>query len=396
MGEVVAARPRICPKTLMRDVFFIFLRLGFTSFGGPMAHFGYFRRDLVLRRAWLSDAEYADLIALCQMLPGPASSQVGFALGHHRAGWPGAIAAFVGFTLPSFLLMLAAATALRRFLTGGLAHGLHLAAVAVVAVAVAGMARRLCATWATRGIALVAGLVAFALSGFTGQLAAIAIGGGIGLAASLAPPGPVTPIAQAKASPAWLPLLLYLVLMGLALSLRGSGPAAQLAGFVRSGGLVFGGGHVVLALLQRAVVAPGFVPESRFLAGYGVAQALPGPLFSLAAYLGALLPPPLSGVAGALLATLAIFLPGFLLLAALLPVWARLRQADTPRSMLTGLNAAVVGLLAASWLNPILGHAVHTGSDVIVSALLCLALARFSVPAIAVVAAGVAAGLAGF
>ncbi len=385
----------------MLEVFLVFLRLGATSFGGPMAHLGYFRRTLVQRRAWLTDADYADLIALCQMLPGPASSQLGFALGHRRAGWPGAIAAFAGFTLPSFLLMVVAATWLRHVITGGLAHGLQLAAVAVVAQAVLGMGRKLCVPLPARGLALLAAGLALAWPGFAGQFAAILLGAGAGLALPLAPPrlsspAPAPLAAPAStARPAMLPLAFYGVLMVAALTWRGTGSVAQIAAFVRSGGLVFGGGHVVLPLLQQAIVAPGYVPESRFLAGYGAAQALPGPLFSLAAYLGAMLPPPLTGLAGALLATIAIFLPGFLLLAAMLPAWAGLRRAPKARAALAGINAAVVGLLAAAWVTPVLGHAVHATADLVIAALLFLALFLGNWPAIAVVAAGATAGALG-
>lgn len=338
--------------TAALSVFLVFLRLGLTSFGGPAAHIGYFRDEFVQRRRWLDDAVFADLVTLCQFLPGPASSQLGFAIGLRRAGWPGALAAFLGFTLPSALLMFGfafGAASLSGPLWQGVLHGLKLAAVAIVAQAVLGMARSLCPDRERAGIAALAVLLLALLPGSLGMIAAITLGALAGLALGRGTAGqPAPPLA----SPVPLPLasaallLFALLLAGLPLLAPLSPGLALFDTFFRAGALVFGGGHVVLPLLQAGVVDPGLVAPDAFLAGYGAAQALPGPLFSLAAQLGALAPP--GGADGAALALVAIFLPGFLLLIAALPLWERLRALAPAQSLMQGATAAMVGILGAA------------------------------------------------
>jgi len=376
------------------DVFAVFLRLGLTSFGGPIAHLGYFRTEFVTRLAWLSDQAYADLIALCQFLPGPASSQAGFAIGLMRAGPLGALAAFVGFTLPSAVLMFAfayGASSLSGPLGVGLIHGLKLVAVAVVAQAVLGMARTLAPDRLRAAFALAALVVATA---GLGQILAIALGalGGVLLfkpeaaARSEAMALPMSHRAGLVSLGLFLLLLIVLPLLG-----HGSGAGSwQVAGvFYRVGALVFGGGHVVLPLLQTALVTPGWVAEGQFLAGYGAAQALPGPLFSLAAYLGALMPPTgPHGLWGASLALVFLFLPGLLLVVAALPFWSRLRHTPRLHASMAGANAAVVGVLAAALYSPIWTSAVFTPSDFALAALGFIALVQFRVAPVWVVLGG--------
>lgn len=340
------------PQTSALQIFAIFLRLGLTSFGGPAAHLGYFRDEFVQRRGWLDDAAYADLVTLCQFLPGPSSSQTGFALGMLRGGWPGAVAAFLGFTLPSALLMFALAAGAGA-MTGpgwaGMLHGLKLAAVAIVAQAVLGMARSLCPDRARATIAVLAVLLGAVLPGAIGMVAGIAAGAVAGLALGRGPGGGA---ARPLSAPIARPLafgalgLCAGLLLGLPLLAPLTPALALFDSFFRAGALVFGGGHVVLPLLAAEVVQPGLIAPDTFLAGYGSAQALPGPLFSLAAYLGALTPP--GGAAGAMLALTAIFLPGFLLLVGLLPLWERLRALAPAQALMQGANAAVVGILGAA------------------------------------------------
>ena len=376
LRQDAAARPA---QGTPAEVLAVFLRLGLTSFGGPIAHLGYFRDELVTRRRWLDDATYADLVALCQFLPGPASSQVGFALGMMRAGWPGALAAFAGFTLPSAVALVVFALTAARLsgpLGDGALHGLKLVAVAIVAQAVWGMARTLCPDRQRAAIAVAAVAVLAFVPGAFGMVGAILTGAALGLALGpAAVPGPGTGAALAVPIPRWVALgalaafLGLLVLLPLAAGLGQGWAVAD--GFYRAGALVFGGGHVVLPLLQAATVAPGWVAPDAFLAGYGAAQAVPGPLFTFAAYLGAVLGPAPNGIAGAALALGAIFLPGFLILVAALPFWDRFRSMAPAQSVMQGANAAVVGILGAALYTPVLTGAVADLRD------LALALACF-------------------
>lgn len=378
LRQDAAARPA---QGTPAEVLAVFLRLGLTSFGGPIAHLGYFRDELVTRRRWLDDAAYADLVALCQFLPGPASSQVGFALGMMRAGWPGALAAFAGFTLPSAVALVVFALTAARLsgpLGDGALHGLKLVAVAIVAQAVWGMARTLCPDRQRAAIAVAAVAVLAFVPGAFGMVGAILTGAALGLALGPAPgpvPGPGTggalavPIPRGVALGALAAFLGLLVLLPLAAGLGQGWAVAD--GFYRAGALVFGGGHVVLPLLQAATVAPGWVAPDAFLAGYGAAQAVPGPLFTFAAYLGAVLGPAPNGIAGAALALGAIFLPGFLILVAALPFWDRFRGMAPAQSVMQGANAAVVGILGAALYTPVLTGAVADLRD------LALALACF-------------------
>lgn len=382
------------------EIFAVFLRLGSTSFGGPVAHLGYFRAELVQRRRWLDERAYADLVALCQFLPGPASSQVGFAVGLLRGGWAGGLAAWVGFTLPSAVLMTLFAFGAGELVASsagaGLLHGLKLAAVAVVAQAVWGMARSLCPDRSRASMATVAALIVMSAPAALGQLGAIAAGGLAGLLfcrADAAKPsglGAAAPVTR-RAGLACLAVLAVL-LVGLPL-LHGLGVGVTVwDAYFRSGALVFGGGHVVLPLLRDAVVGPGWVSESAFLAGYGAAQAMPGPLFSFGTYLGAAGLP--GGIAGAGLATIAIFLPGLLLVVAVLPFWTGLQSLASVQAALGGVNAAVVGLLGAALYNPVFTGAVFGPADfgVALSAFVLLVVWRAS--PLLVVALSAACGLA--
>ncbi len=357
------------------EVFRVFLRLGLTSFGGPIAHLGYLRHEFVLRRAWLDEDHFAQLLAVCQFLPGPASSQMGFAIGLSRGGWRGALAAFLGFTLPSALLMFGFAAA-APYLGSGLGtaaiHGLKLVAVVVVAHGVLGMVRQHAADM-PRALIAASALVLIALTGNAWmQLAAIALGGlaGLLLRRRIAVPVPaVFPIRYGRRITA---LCLGVFLGGLIAALAwpaSDAPSlpALAAAFYRAGALVFGGGHVVLPLLQQSVVDPGWVGQDAFLAGYGAAQAVPGPMFTLAAYLGAEVPLGLPAAIGAAVALLAVFLPGFLLLAAVLPMWGWLTRHVLAASVMAGINAAVVGLLAAALYDPAWTQGVRGAVDLMVA-----------------------------
>ncbi|KGJ05383.1 chromate transporter [Paracoccus halophilus] len=379
------------------EVFAAFLKLGLTSFGGPIAHLGYFRDEFVTRRGWLDDAAYADLVALCQFLPGPASSQVGFALGLMRAGWRGALAAFAGFTLPSALLLLVLALTAARLegvLAQGVLHGLKLVAVAIVAQAVWGMARNLCPDRGRAAIAVGAVVLLAALPGAPGMIAAILLGGAAGLAlgggaarAGLHLPVPVTRGAGLAA------LALFALLLAALPLLAGLGQGFALVdAFYRAGALVFGGGHVVLPLLQSEVVAPGWVGEDAFLAGYGAAQAVPGPLFTVAVWLGAVSAPAPGGVTGAAIALVALFLPGFLVLIAALPFWHLLRARPSAQAMMRGANAAVVGILGAALYSPVFTGAVRGMPDFALALICFVALTVWRAPSWAVVALAAAGG----
>jgi chromate transporter len=354
------------------EVFLAFLRLGVSSFGGPIAHLGYFREELVVRRRWIDEPGYADLVALCQFLPGPASSQVGFSLGVLRGGGLlGGLAAWVGFTLPSALLLLAAALGAASFdspLAHGILHGLKLVAVAVVAQAVWGMARSLAPDRPRAAIALGAITLAILPGGGAGQIAAIALGALAGLQFCQ---GPATPQSGHLAFPvprqaAIGALLLFAagLIIPPALAADGMHHGMSLfAAFYRAGALVFGGGHVVLPLLQAETVAPGWVSPDSFLAGYGLTQAVPGPLFTFAAYLGAVAGPAPNGVPGAAIALAGVFLPGLLLVYGMLPFWDSLRRHPSAQAAMRGANAAVVGILAMALYNPVWTGAVFTPTD---------------------------------
>ncbi|MBB3391776.1 chromate transporter [Rhizobium sp. BK275] len=352
------------------EVFGAFLKLGLTSFGGPIAHLGYFRDELVTRRKWIDEKGYADLVALCQFLPGPASSQVGFAMGLLRGGPLGALAAWSAFTLPSALILFifaTAATALDNPAGQGLLHGLKLVAVAVVAQAVWGMARSLTPDRPRGDIALAAIFMVIA-GGTFGQLAAIVLGAvsGLVLCRGAAVEQRTSFSFGISRSAGVICLLAFLLLLfGLPLiaSIMDSQGLRLFDAFYRSGALVFGGGHVVLPLLETEVVRSGWVSENAFLAGYGVAQAVPGPLFTFSAYLGAVMGPSPNGVAGAAISLIAIFLPGFLLLLGTLPFWDRLSTYPLAQAAMRGANAAVVGVLGAALYNPVWTSAVLTSTD---------------------------------
>ena len=387
------------------EVFAAFLRLGLTSFGGPVAHLGYFRAELVERRRWLSERAYADLVGLCQFLPGPASSQVGFALGLMRGGWLGGLAAWAGFTLPSAMLLVLfayGAGSLADSVAGtGLLHGLKLVAVAVVAQAVWGMARSLCPDRERASIATVAAILVLFAPTAVGQVGAIVLGGiaGLWLSRTTDSQGIADPVPEPLAMPVSRTtgaacLALFLALLVVLPLLHGLGMGiAVFDAFYRSGALVFGGGHVVLPLLRDAVVTPGWVSDSAFLAGYGAAQAMPGPLFTFAAYLGAVLPGPLGGVLGATLALVAVFLPGILLLVGALPFWDALRARPRTQAAMRGVNAAVVGLLGAALYNPVWISAVQQPADFALALLGFVLLVTWRAPPLLVVALGAAGGV---
>jgi chromate transporter len=377
------------------------LRLGLTSFGGPIAHIGYFRREFVERLGWLGEAEFADLVALCQSLPGPASSQLVIAVGSRRAGLAGAVAGWVGFTLPSAVLMLAFGLfAAGTDLSGaGWVHGLKVAAVAVVAQAVMAMARSLAPDWPRRILALAAMAVALMWVTPFAQLALIAAGAAAGLLL-LRRLDDAVPVA-ARPATSWrsgaLALGLFAALLVLLPLARAAGGQAAALGdaFYGSGALVFGGGHVVLPLLHASVVGPGWVSDSVFVAGYGAAQAVPGPLFTFAAYLGAVSGVAPNGVPGGLIALVAIFLPGFLLVLGVMPAWDRLRASPRFRWALLGINAAVVGILAAALYSPVWTTAITGPVDVVVAAAGLGLLMTRRVSPILIVALAAAAGQAG-
>ncbi len=353
------------------EVFTAFLKLGVTSFGGPIAHLGYFRDELVVRRKWIDEAGYADLVALCQFLPGPASSQVGFALGLLRAGPLGALAAWTAFTLPSAILLLLfamVAASIEGPVGNGLLHGLKIVAVAVVAQAVWGMAKSLAPDRQRASIALVGIICVVFVAGAFGQILALALGAIAGLffcrseaarqASHLAfrVPKSVGYIALAT-------FALLLAFLPVFAAMAGSQGLSLFDAFYRAGALVFGGGHVVLPLLQSAVVSTGWVTEDAFIAGYGATQAVPGPLFTFAAYLGAVVGPQPNGIAGAVIALVAIFLPGMLLLVGALPFWEGFRKHLLAQAAMRGANAAVVGILGAALYDPVWTSAIFMPKD---------------------------------
>jgi chromate transporter len=385
------------PDRTAWQVFLVFLRLGLTSFGGPVAHLGYFRTEFVERRRWLGEAAYADLVALCQFLPGPASSQVGLALGLMRAGYAGALAAWAGFTLPSALALIALALGIAQAgeaVPGGALHGLKVVAVAVVAQAVWGMARSLCPDAPRRALMVASAALLIAWPGTVTQLLAIGVAAVIGLLwlqpAADAPHEPLSVPIGRRAGAAWLALFFALLaVLPLLLAVFPSPALAVVDAFYRAGALVFGGGHVVLPLLQASVVPTGWVGSDTFLAGYGAAQAVPGPLFTFAAFLGASMHTAPTGWAGGLLALAAIFTPAFLLVAGALPFWDGLRARPGARAALMGVNAAVVGLLLAALWDPVITSGIRGVGDALLALAALVALMRWKWPPW-VVAAGCA------
>jgi chromate transporter len=401
-GGVAAAPAR--PGSAI-EVLLAFLRLGLTSFGGPIAHIGYFREEFVVRRRWLDEPAYADLVALCQFLPGPASSQVGFSVGLLRAGFRGALAAWAGFTLPSAVVLVLFAYAADHLggpMGRGLIHGLKLVAVAIVAQAVWGMARTLCPDRERASIALVAVLVILFSSSSAAQVGAILFGGIAGLwLCRQAPPVGTAHIALPVSHAAGLMSLaaFFILLFGLPLlqQLWPSGGVALFEAFYRSGALVFGGGHVVLPLLREAVVSPGWVSDDAFLTGYGAAQAVPGPLFTFAAYLGTVVTTEPHGVPGAAIGLVGIFTPGILILTGTLPFWDSFRKRPDAQAVMRGVNAAVVGILGAALYNPVWSSSVVSPGDFALALTGFVLLTAWKAPPLVVVAisaiGGMAAGL---
>ena len=375
MSEHVAtAHPKVAgggsPGSFL-EVLWVSLRLGLTSFGGPIAHLGYFHEEYVKRRKWIDEQSYADLVALCQFLPGPASSQVSIAIGIARARLLGGVAAWLGFTMPSALALIAFAFGVGAFAgaaDAGWLHGLKVVAVAVVAQAVWGMARSLCPDRERATIAIAAALVTLAWPTAAGQLSSIAVGG---IAGAILFPGTASsshstmrfPVSKKTAITAWT--IFFALLLGLPLLRQiTAGHALEVFdSFFRVGSLVFGGGHVVLPLLQTEVVGPGWVTNEQFVAGYGATQAVPGPLFTFAAYLGAAMSSEPNGWTGAMLALGAIFLPSFLLVAGALPFWDTLRSVPIFQAALKGINAAVVGLLLSALYHPVWTSAIYSPAD---------------------------------
>jgi chromate transporter len=386
----------------LTEIFLAFLRLGCTSFGGPIAHIGYFRAELVVRRRWLTEATFADIVALCQFMPGPASSQAGMAIGLLRGGPMGMLAAWLGFTLPSAVAMTLFAYGVGRLgdlSQAGWLLGLKLVAVAIVAQAVWGMARTLAPDRARASLAVAACVVCLGVPLAAGQIAAIVLGAVVGATALPREAAGTAPSADLDIRiPVWVAGLLlamfFALLVGLPwlAALSGNHPIQLASALYRAGSLVFGGGHVVLPLLQAAVVAPGWVGQDVFLAGYGATQAMPGPVFTFAAFLGGIETPTPNGWSGALLATVSIFAGSFLLVGGLLPFWATLRHRPAVRAAMRGVNAAVVGVLLAALFNPIWISAVHTSADFAVALVAFLLLTLWITPPWLVVVLGAAVG----
>jgi chromate transporter len=392
-----SGRPAGSPLEVLR----VFLKLGLSSFGGPIAHIGYFREEFVVRRRWLDEANFVDLVALCQFLPGPASSQVGFSIGLIRAGYGGGLAAWTAFTLPSAILMVlfaSGAGALGGPAGTGLLHGLKLVAVAIVAQAVFGMARTLCPDRQRGTIAVVAALIVLLSSSAIAQIASILLGGLAGLAlcrqaAPMASGHTGVPISRAAGLTALAIFFALLIGLPILQSFYGTSAIALFDAFYRSGALVFGGGHVVLPLLRESFVAPGWVSDDAFLAGYGAAQAVPGPLFTFAAYLGAVVTLEPHGVPGAALGLFGIFLPGILVLVGTLPFWDGFRRRASAQAAMRGVNAAVVGLLGAALYNPVWTSSVRTPGDFGLALVGFILLTVWRAPPVLVVAVGAAGGI---
>ncbi len=382
-------------------VFLVFLRLGLTSFGGPVAHLGYFRDEFVLRRKWVTERSYADLIALCQFLPGPASSQVGIALGLSRSGYAGALAAWAGFTLPSAILLILFALGIANFgdaVPSGVLQGLKVAAVAVVAQAVWGMARKLCPDVTRVTLMVAATCFVLFIPSVWGQVSVILATAAMGVLLFkpeqrvVHDPMPIT--IRHRVGLIWL-VLFFVLLIALPIltALFPGQPLAMIDAFYRSGSLVFGGGHVVLPLLQSEVVPPGWVSDDTFLAGYGAAQAVPGPLSAFAAFLGASMNDAPGGWLGGLICLVAIFVPSFLLVMGALPFWESLRQNVHMQAALSGVNAGVVGLLLAALYQPVWSSTIHEAKDFGLALIALLALMFWKLPPWLVV---VGSGIAGW
>lgn len=381
-------------------IFLVFLRLGLTSFGGPIAHLGYFREEFVQRRRWLDERSYADLVALCQFLPGPASSQVGLAIGLLRGGYRGSLAAWAGFTLPSAIALTLFALGIATWgdaLPDGVLQGLKIVAVAVVAQAVWGMARTLCTDAPRIAIALAAASTVLLLPFIWSQVAVIATAGLIGVVffrpatteAHVALPVAVKRRAALTALALFVALLMLLPLLA---SGTDNPLLALLDAFYRAGALVFGGGHVVLPLLQAEVVQPGWVDRDTFLAGYGAAQAVPGPLFTFAAFLGASMTESPSGLLGAGVCLVAVFVPSFLLVIGVLPFWERLRSNRRTQAALAAVNAAVVGLLLAALYDPVWTSGIKAPEHFVLALLALAALMYWKLPPWLVVIGGAVGG----
>ena len=402
MDQSSLTSERLAGRQPVRTVFLAFLGLGLTSFGGPVAHIGYFREAFVVRRAWMDERGYADLVALCQMLPGPTSSQVGIGIGLTKAGLAGAFAAWLGFTAPSAIALIALGYGVVAFddaIPAGLLSGLGAVVVAVVAQAVWGMARTLCPDPPRVTIAVLAAAVVLGVGGSPAQVAVIAAGGLVGFLClrveATALPGatrasPVSGIATAS-------LVLFFVLLVLLPVLASTWPSQGLAladSFYRTGSLVFGGGHVVLPLLKAEVLPPGWVPEDAFIAGYGAAQAVPGPLLTFSAYLGTVMETPPAGWSGGLICLLAIFTPSFLLVIGTLPYWNALSRLEPARRAMLGINAAVVGLLLAALYDPVWTSGVRSAGDFILALAAFALLVSWKLPPWLVVVLGAVAGWA--
>ena len=381
-------------------VFLIFLRLGLASFGGPIAHLGYFRDEFVTRRQWLSERSYADLVALCQFLPGPASSQVGIALGLSRSGYAGALAAWAGFTLPSAIALILFALGIASYgdaMPSGVLRGLKVVAVAVVAQAVWGMARNLCPDAPRITIMAAAACFVLLVPSAWGQVGVIVAAAIIGLLLFKPQQGsahdPLPVVIRRRVGLFWLTLF-FALLIGLPLltALFPNQALSIVDAFYRAGSLVFGGGHVVLPLLQAEVVPTGWVSNESFLAGYGAAQAVPGPLFAFAAFLGASMNDAPSGWLGGLICLLAIFAPSFLLVVGALPFWERLRRNIRTQAALSGINAAVVGLLLSALYQPLWTSAIHAPQDFGLALVALVTLMYWKLPPWLVVVGGGVAG----
>ncbi len=371
-----------------RDVFRAFLQLGLTSFGGPIAHLGFFREAIVRKRGWLDERSYADLVALCQFLPGPASSQVGIGIGLMKAGLPGAFAAWLAFTTPSAIALILfgyGVVTFNEIIPPGVLHGLKVVAVAVVAQAVWGMAQNLCPDWQRRALALAAAGVLIVMPTTLTQIAVI-IGGGLFGFLLLQAKTEDTSVAFAipigRTGAIFSLSVFFILLIGIPLlaSTSSSQTLAMIDGFYRAGSLVFGGGHVVLPLLQAEVVPQGWMTNDTFLAGYGAAQAVPGPLFTFAAYLGAVLNDAPNGWLGGVICVLAIFAPSFLLVTGALPFWAQLRHLPSMQNALLGINAAVVGLLLAAFYSPVWTSGILALKDLVLAAIAFILLQFVKVP----------------
>jgi chromate transporter len=384
------------------EVFAVFVRLGLTCFGGPIAHLGYFHDEFVTRRKWLDERAYSDLVALCQFLPGPASSQVGFSIGLLRARYLGALAAWTGFTLPSAIALVVfafGASELNGRLGSGALHGLRLVAVAIVAQAIWGMARTLCPDRERASIATVVALIMLFSNAPVAQIGAIVFGGLAGFwlcrtGTPLAPSRIALPVSHTVGAIALSAFFLLLIGLPILQAVTHTPGVALFDAFYRSGALVFGGGHVVLPLLREAFVGPGWVSDDTFLAGYGAAQAVPGPLFSFAAYLGAVVNPSPHGIPGAVLGLIAIFLPGMLVLLGTLPFWNSLRELPSAQAAMRGINAAVVGLLGAALYNPLWITSVKTPGDFAVALVGFVLLMARRAPPLLVVIIGAIGGAA--